>query len=49
MRKEVDGIVNNLRNVLGGEPWYERSVYAILEEIDPVIVYKKPNKRITFY
>ncbi len=33
-----------MQNVLNGEPWYGRSVFAILQEIDPAIVYKKPSE-----
>lgn len=44
MNKETQSIINNLQNVLSGDPWYGRSVYAMLEEIDPAIVYKKPNE-----
>jgi len=44
MNKETQSIIRNLQNVLSGEPWYGRSVYAMLEEIDPAAVYKKPNE-----
>ena len=45
MNKETQAIIRNLQNVLTGEPWYGRSVYVILEEINPSIVYKKPNEK----
>lgn len=44
MNKEIQSIIRNLQNVLSGEPWYGKSVFKILEEVDPAIVYKKPNK-----
>lgn len=43
MNKEMQSVIRNLQNVNSGEPWFGRSVYALLEEIDPAIVYKKPN------
>ena len=43
MNKETQSIIRNLQNVLTGEPWYGRSIYAILEEINPAIVHKKSN------
>lgn len=43
MNKEIHSIISNLQNCLNGEPWFGRPVYAILNEIDPSIVYKKPN------
>jgi uncharacterized damage-inducible protein DinB len=44
MSKEIQSIIRNLQNVLSGEPWYGKSVLAILEEVDPAIVHKKPNE-----
>lgn len=43
MNKELQSIISNLERVNTGEPWYGRPVYEILAEIDPAIVYKKPN------
>ena len=43
MNKETQSIARNLQNILNGEPWFGRPVFAILNEIDPAIVYKKPN------
>ena len=43
MNKEIQSIIHNLQNVNSGTPWYGRSVYEMLEEIDPAIVHKKPN------
>ncbi|MBL7740689.1 MAG: DinB family protein [Chitinophagaceae bacterium] len=45
MNKEVRSIIRNLENTLNVEPWFGRPVYALLDEIDPAIVYKKPNKQ----
>jgi uncharacterized damage-inducible protein DinB len=44
MNKELQSIIRNLQNINTGEPWYGRAVYEMLEEIDPAIVYKKPNE-----
>jgi uncharacterized damage-inducible protein DinB len=43
MNKEVQSISRNIQNILNGEPWFGRPVFAILNEIDPKIVYKKPD------
>ncbi len=43
MNKEIHSIIRNLQNVLNGEPWFGRPVFAILNEINSAIVYKKPN------
>jgi hypothetical protein len=43
MNKEIQSIVRNLQNVLDGQAWYGRPVYAILEEVNAADVYKKPN------
>jgi uncharacterized damage-inducible protein DinB len=43
MNKEIQSIIRNLQNVNAGEPWFGRPVYELLEEIDPSIVYTKPN------
>ena len=43
MNKEMQSIISNLQNINAGEPWFGRPVYELLEEIDPSIVYTKPN------
>lgn len=43
MKNEIASILHNLENVSSGHPWYGRAVYEMLDEIDPAIVYKKPN------
>jgi len=45
MNKEIQSIIQNLERVNSGQPWYGRPVYEMLGEIDPAIVYKKPNKQ----
>ena len=45
MNKEIKSIITNLERVNTGQPWYGRAVYEMLDEIDPAIVYKKPNKQ----
>jgi uncharacterized damage-inducible protein DinB len=45
MNKEIQSIITNLERVNSAQPWYGRSVYEMLDEIDPGIVYKKPNKQ----
>lgn len=43
MNKEIQYIITSLQNTLDGQPWYGRTVYAILEETDEATVYTKPN------
>ena len=43
MKKEIDSILKHLDNVNNGEPWFGRSVFAILEEVDPEKAFTKPN------
>ena len=43
MRNEITSIVAGIREVLHGEPWFGRSVFSILDEIHPALVFKKPN------
>ena len=45
MNKEIQSIINNLERANTGQPWYGRALYEILDEIDPAIAYKKPNKQ----
>jgi uncharacterized damage-inducible protein DinB len=44
MRKEIDYFITTLHSILEGQPWYGKPVIKILQEIDPAIVYKKPNE-----
>jgi uncharacterized damage-inducible protein DinB len=43
MNKEVQSIIRDIENTLDGEPWYGRSVYALLREVDPEKAFIKPN------
>ena len=43
MNKEIQIIIKNLQDVLEGQPWYGRPVYALLEEVDEAHVYVTPN------
>jgi len=45
MNAEIKSIIRNIQNTLQGEPWFGRPVYAILDEIDPSIIDKKPNDK----
>jgi len=42
MNKEIQSIIRNLQNVLGGEPWYGEPVYKILEDAGKTDVFKHP-------
>ena len=43
MNKEIKSIIQNIKNVNNGQPWFGRPVYEMLDEIDPESVYQKPN------
>lgn len=43
MNKEIQSIIRNLHNVNSGQPWYGKPVYTLLEEVNPSMVYSKPN------
>ena len=43
MNKEILNITTALKNILSDEPWYGKSVYAILDEPGTSDVYKQPN------
>ena len=43
MNQEIKTILQNLQTVTNGEPWYGRSIYDILEEVDPEQVDIKPG------
>lgn len=45
MNKEIKSIITNFEKINTGQPWYGRAVYELLDEIDPAIVYKRPNKQ----
>ena|ERR1022692_1124866 len=44
MNKEIQYIIGALKNVLSDEPWYGKSVYAILEEAGTGNVYKHQDQ-----
>ncbi len=43
MNNEIKSIISSLDNTLNGHPWYGRSVYEILEEIDTDKQFIRPN------
>jgi uncharacterized damage-inducible protein DinB len=45
MNKEVQHIIATLQESLDGEPWYGRSLYAILKEVDPSSVFINPDEK----
>lgn len=44
MNKEVQLIRHTLSESLQGEPWYGQPLYTLLDKVDPVSVYRKPNE-----
>jgi uncharacterized damage-inducible protein DinB len=44
MPNEIQSIINNLQELLNGEPWYGQSVNTIFKTIDAKNVYKKPSE-----
>jgi len=44
MRKQVGHIISSLHSVVEGEPWFGKPVMTLLQEVNPAIVYKKPNE-----
>jgi uncharacterized damage-inducible protein DinB len=45
MNKEIQIISKTLQDTLEGEPWFGRSVYSLLDEVNPSIVYYKANDK----
>ena len=43
MNKEVLTIANSFTDTLSSQPWFGRSVYEMLEEVDESKVHTKPN------
>lgn len=43
MKTEIESIIASLQEVLSGNPWYGKSLLAVLNGIDPSIVHKKPD------
>ena len=44
MNTEIQSLINNLQELLNGEPWYGQSVNAIFKTVDIKNVYKKPSQ-----
>jgi uncharacterized damage-inducible protein DinB len=44
MPKQIGHIITTLHSVVEGEPWFGRPVMSLLHDVDPSIVYKKPNE-----
>lgn len=44
MRKEVYAIIAGLREIMDGQPWFGRPLFALLNEVHPADVFKKPNQ-----
>ena len=44
MNKEIQAIIRNLENTLDGEPWFGRSVYSLMREVDESTASTKPNE-----
>jgi uncharacterized damage-inducible protein DinB len=42
MNTKTQSIIRNLQSILGGEPWFGRAVFPILEEVDEAKVYTNP-------
>ncbi len=45
MKREIESVIKRLETVNSGEPWFGRSVYSLLEEINGRKVYIKPANR----
>lgn len=45
MNKEVQYIITTLQESLDGDPWYGRSLYAILKEVEPASVFINPDEK----
>jgi len=43
MNKEIQSIIRSVENTTNGQPWFGRSVYSILDEVDPSKAFIKPN------
>src|SRR5690242_2129711 len=43
MNKETQSIIRRIENVNNGQPWFGRSIYELLDEVDAKKVFEKPN------
>ena len=44
MKSELQTIIYNLQTSLRGEPWYGKSVYTLIDQVHPALVYHKPQE-----
>lgn len=44
MNKELQSLIADIENTLDGQPWYGRPVYTLLQEVDPLKAFIKPNE-----
>jgi uncharacterized damage-inducible protein DinB len=43
MKKEINSYINEFESIYNGEPWYGKSLMAIIYSADPKDVFKKPK------
>lgn len=43
MNNEIQSVIRRMETVNSGEPWFGRSVYSILEEVDPKKAHARPG------
>lgn len=43
MNAEIQSIIEKIKTITTGEPWFGRAIYTLLEEADPEKVYIKPG------
>lgn len=41
--KEIENIINQLKESFNGDPWFGRSVVALLNEVDEELAFQKPS------
>jgi uncharacterized damage-inducible protein DinB len=46
MNKEAQYIIKSFESTLGGQPWFGRGVYEILEEVNETKATEKPNENV---
>lgn len=44
MNTEMQTLIHRMESTNSGSPWFGRSVFSIIEEVDSSKVFKKPNK-----
>lgn len=44
MRTEVERIIESMREVMDGQPWFGRPLFSLLNQVHPADVFKKPNQ-----